>query len=251
MDKTDILKLLEEVSSGTTEVDVAFNILKDIGYEDLDHTKVDHHRAMRTGYPEVIFAQGKTPAQVRDISRALYEKNSFVIATRATIDHYNKVKDEFDIIEYDEQSKIIIVGHLPEPKTDKTILIITGGTSDIPVAEEARITAQSMGSRVETLYDAGVAGVHRLFSNIDKVTSANVIVAVAGMEGALPTIVSGLVKRPVISVPTSVGYGASFNGLSALLTMLNSCSPGTAVVNIDNGFGAGYMAAIINSGDEK
>jgi len=247
---TDRLKaLLENIKEGTLTVDKAMEQLKNLPYEDLDFARIDHHRALRTGLPEVIFSQGKTFEQVREIAERLHHNNRIIMATRASEDLYDYLLNSFDTISYNRHARIILIGDIPEPVTDKYVLVLTGGTSDIPFAEEAALTVAAMGSPVKRLFDVGITGVHRLLSQMETLRGANVIIAVAGMEGALPTLVAGLVKRPVIALPTSVGYGASFNGLSALLTMLNSCAPGVAVVNIDNGFGAGYLASIINAGE--
>jgi NCAIR mutase (PurE)-related protein len=243
-----IRELLETIKNGNISEDEAIAKLKNLPYENLDFAMVDHHRALRTGIPEVIFSQGKTFEQVRDIAEKLHHNNRVVLATRATGDLYDYLLNSFDSITYNRHARIIIIGEIPPPVTDKYILVLTGGTSDIPFAEEAALSAEAMGSPVKRLFDVGITGVHRVLSHLDILTGANVIVAAAGMEGALPTLAAGLVSRPVIALPTSVGYGANFQGLSALLTMLNSCAPGVAVVNIDNGFGAGYLASIINLG---
>lgn len=248
MDEQKLRQLLENIKAGKISEDEAVAKLKNLPYEDLDFAKVDHHRALRTGTPEVIFSQGKTFEQVREIAEKLHHNNRVILATRATGELYDYLLNSFDSITYNRHARIIIIGEVPEPVTGKYVLVLTGGTSDIPYAEEAALTAEVMGSPVKRLFDVGITGVHRLLSNIDILTGANVIVAAAGMEGALPTLAAGLVRRPVIALPTSVGYGANFQGLSALLTMINSCAPGVAVVNIDNGFGAGYLAAIINQG---
>jgi NCAIR mutase (PurE)-related protein len=246
---TERLKiLLEEIKKGTIPVEEAVEHLRMLPYEDIDFAKIDHHRALRTGVPEVIFSQGKTFEQVREIAERLHHNNRVILATRATGELYDYLLNSFDSITYNRHARIIIIGEIPEPVTDKYVLVLTGGTSDIPFAEEAALTAEAMGSPVKRLFDVGITGVHRILSHIDLLTGANVIVAAAGMEGALPTLAAGLVARPVIALPTSVGYGANFQGLSALLTMINSCAPGVAVVNIDNGFGAGYLASMINRG---
>ncbi|HOP29907.1 MAG TPA: nickel pincer cofactor biosynthesis protein LarB [Spirochaetota bacterium] len=248
MNEQKIKQLLADIKSGQISEDEALAKLKILPYEDLGFARVDHHRALRTGTPEVIFSQGKTFEQVREIAEKLHHNNRVILATRATGELYDYLLNSFDSITYNRHARIIIIGEIPEPVTDKYILVITGGTSDIPYAEEAALTAEAMGSPVKRLFDVGITGVHRVLSHIDLLTGANVIVAAAGMEGALPALAAGLVSRPVIALPTSVGYGANFQGLSALLTMINSCAPGVAVVNIDNGFGAGYLASIINAG---
>lgn len=248
MDEKKLRLLVEKLKNGSLSEDDAIAQLKKLPYEDLGFARVDHHRALRTGTPEVIFSQGKTFEQVRDIAERLHHNNRLILATRATEDLYDYLLNSFDSIGYNRHARIITIGEFPEPATDKYVLVLTGGTSDIPFAEEAALTAEAMGSPVKRLFDVGITGVHRLLSHMDILTEANVVVAAAGMEGALPTLAAGLVSRPVIAIPTSVGYGANFGGLSALLTMINSCAPGVAVVNIDNGFGAGYLASIINLG---
>ncbi|HLC48058.1 MAG TPA: nickel pincer cofactor biosynthesis protein LarB [Candidatus Norongarragalinales archaeon] len=215
-------------------------------YEDLGFSKVDHQRASRKGFPEVIFCKGKTPAQVAGIFKSLAKKGHNVLATRAGKEMFAHVKKISKKAIYDERARAIYLIQERLPQKKGKILIATGGTSDIPVAEEAAITAEIMGNAVERLYDVGVAGLHRLLSNSHKLSEANVVVVVAGMEGALASVVGGLTDRPVIAVPTSIGYGANFQGIAPLLTMLNSCAPGVVVVNIDNGFGAGYFASVIN-----
>lgn len=232
---------------GTSESE-AVSLLKNFPYEDIDFALIDHHRRLRTGHPEVIYSEGKTHDQVLEIASRLAASENVVLATRASVELYNQLKPHFKNISYNPRGRIIIFGDIPAPVTDKRILVLTAGTTDIPVAEEAAVTAEAMGSPVDRIFDAGIAGAHRVLSKIDILQSANVIIAVAGMDGALPSFASGLVSRPVIAVPTSVGYGASFGGIAALLTMLNSCAPGVSTVNIDNGFGAGYLAAIINRG---
>jgi len=246
--KDNLKKLLEKVRSGEISVDDAVTSFRGFPYEDINFARVDTHRALRTGIPEVIYSEGKTESQVRDIAMSLHKSGTIVLATRATPALYGSLKPGFSDIAWHEQARIISIGQFPEPSSRGEILIVTAGTTDIPVAEEAGLTARAMGHRVKYVYDAGIAGVHRLFDCINTIRSAEVIIAVAGMEGALPTFLAGLVERPVIAVPTSVGYGASFRGLAALLTMLNSCAPGVGVVNIDNGFGAGCLAAMINRG---
>jgi len=245
MDLSVIRELLLDVRNGLLDVDSALERLKVLPYEDLGYARIDHHRSLRKGFPEVVFCQGKTTEQSVEIIKRLSEKNSRVLATRASREVYERVLEFLPDARYNELARTISavkdridpIGH---------ILVISAGTADLPVAEEAIETASIMGNRVERLYDVGVAGIHRLLGSIDRINEAKVLIVVAGMEGALPSVVAGLVDKPVIAVPTSTGYGASFKGLSALLTMLNSCVPGIAVVNIDNGFGAGYLASIIN-----
>jgi len=248
MNEEKILSIIEQIRQKNITDEEALSLLKKLPYENIDFACIDHHRSIRTGYPEVIYSEGKTNMQVKEIAEKLSANNKVILATRAGDELFNFLKPHFDKITYNSPGRIIIIGDIPNPVTEERALVLTGGTTDIPVAEEAAITAEAMGSPVDRLYDVGIAGVHRILSKIDLLRNANVIVAVAGMEGALPALAAGLVGRPVIAVPTSVGYGANFKGLSALLTMLNSCAPGVATVNIDNGFGAGYLAAIINQG---
>ncbi len=245
MDLSVIRKLLLDVKNGLLDVDSAIERLRVLPYEDLGYARLDHHRALRRGFPEVVFCQGKTTEQSVEIIKRLSEKNSRVLATRADREVYERVLEFLPDARYNELARTISV---VKDRIDPVghILVISAGTADLPVAEEAIETASIMGNRVERLYDVGVAGLHRLLGSIDRINEAKVLIVVAGMEGALPSVVAGLVDKPVIAVPTSAGYGANFKGLSALLTMLNSCSPGIAVVNIDNGFGAGYLASIIN-----
>lgn len=251
MDLTVIRELLLEVKSGNLDIDSAIEKLKFLPYEDLGYARLDHHRALRKGFAEVVFCQGKTTEQSVEIIKRLAEKNNRVLATRADRDVFERVVEFIPTARYNELGRTIsIVKEDMDPVGH--ILVISAGTADLPVAEEAIETATIMGNYVERLYDVGVAGLHRLLGNLDKINQAKVLIVVAGMEGALPSVVAGLVNKPVIAVPTSVGYGASFRGLSALLTMLNSCVPGIAVVNIDNGFGAGYLASMINHiGEDK
>jgi NCAIR mutase (PurE)-related protein len=248
-------QILEGVRSGAMEVETALEMLRDLPYEELGFAKLDHHRALRRGVPEVVFCQGKTAEQVVPIVEKLAARNRRVMATRASPEVFAAVKDAFPSARYYQPARIIAVETgtaPPAPGEDEPyVLVVSGGTSDIPVAEEAAVTAELLGSRVERLYDVGVAGLHRLLDHRQMLFEARVNVVVAGMEGALASVVGGLVANPVIAVPTSVGYGASFEGLAALLAMLNSCAPGVAVVNIDNGFGAGYLAHIINRLDDK
>ncbi|MFC2103689.1 nickel pincer cofactor biosynthesis protein LarB [Bacteroidota bacterium] len=246
MDKKYIEEILNKVQSNKLGVNDALDKLKKLPYEELGFAKIDTHRAMRNGFPEVIFCQGKTVSQVQEIVLRMKEYNSIILGMRASEDIFNGVKSVTDGVEYFSDARAILIGEFPKVKYSGTILVVSAGTADMPVAEEAALTSIVLGNKVEKLYDAGIAGIHRLLYNSEKIISANVIVAVAGMEGALPGVVGSLVDKPVIAVPTSVGYGANFQGLSALLTMLNSCVSGIAVVNIDNGFGAGFMAASIN-----
>lgn len=237
--------LLQAVKSGEINIDDAAKQLKDLSFEDLGYAKVDHHRDIRTGYPEVIFCPGKTNDQIRGIIKSLLAKQTNILASRAEVSVYEAVKDLAPNVEYFPEARTIFIQQKELSKSIAKILVVTGGTSDIPVAEEAVITAEKLGCTVERLYDVGVAGIHRLLSNVHRLEEVQVIIAVAGMEGALASVVGGLTDKPVIAVPTSIGYGASFHGLAALLAMLNSCASGVGVVNIDNGFGAGYLAASI------
>jgi len=246
MNKDSIKKLLQDVHDGRIDIDQAMHVLKGFPYEDLGFAKIDTHRNIRKGFPEVIFCQGKTTEQIVQIISHLAKSEQTVMATRAGQDVYKAVKKVCDDAAYHAEAKIVLIGSVPAAKTDKMVTVVSAGTSDIPVAEEAAVTAEVMGNPVERLYDVGVAGVHRLMDNKEKLFHANVIVVVAGMEGALASVVGGMVDKPVVAVPTSVGYGASFNGIAALLSMLNSCAPGVAVMNIDNGFGGGYYAGLIN-----
>jgi NCAIR mutase (PurE)-related protein len=237
--------LLEQVKDGNIAVDDALQSLRTLPFEDLGFSKIDHHRQLRTGFPEVIFCEGKTVSHVKQISERILAAGHPLLATRATPDMYEAVKEIESAARYNDLGRTITVAQ-SEDTGVAGILVISAGTSDLPVAEEAAETAQMMGNQPERLYDVGVAGLHRLISNHEKLLTARVIIVIAGMEGALPSVVGGLVDCPVIAVPTSIGYGASFGGLAALLGMLNSCASGVTVVNIDNGFGAGYSASLIN-----
>lgn len=220
--------------------------IKSAPFEDLGFAKIDHHRAVRQGAAEVIYGAGKTAEQIEKIASAMLRNGQkTVIITRVDKDKADELKDRLPLI-YFAEARIAVAGEMPVPQTESRIVVATGGTSDIPVAEEAAVTAEAMGNRVIRLYDVGVAGLHRLLAHSEDIMSARAIVAVAGMEGALASVIGGLADCPVIAVPTSVGYGASFGGISALLSMLNSCASGVSVVNIDNGFGAGYLASMIN-----
>jgi NCAIR mutase (PurE)-related protein len=249
MDAEQVKLILERVRVGELTSEDALAELKWLPYEDLGFARVDTHRRLRTGHPEVVFCAGKTAEQVVEICRRLAERNESVLATRATPEQFAMVQEAMPHAVYHFPARIIEIrrGEQPAPSTDaKLVLVIAAGTADLPVAEEAVVTATALGSRVERLYDVGVAGLHRLLDEKESLRRANVVIVVAGMEGALPSVVAGMIEQPVIAVPTSVGYGASFQGLGALLTMLNSCATGIAVVNIDNGFGAGYFAHLIN-----
>ena len=247
MEKDAIRDLLEAVSRGEITVERALDRLRDFPFEHIGVACIDHHRSLRRGLSEVIFGEGKTPAQVVKIAAKLFEGEGRVLVTRATPEHARSLRRQFKRAVYHELARCVTLESKPLPKRPGTIAVICAGTSDLPVAEEAAVTAEIMGNRVERVTDVGVAGVHRLFGRLEMIQRANVIIVVAGMEGALPSVVAGLVSKPVIAVPTSIGYGASFNGLAPLLCMLNSCASGLTVVNIDNGFGAGYAASQINA----
>ena len=238
--------MLEKVKSGDIGVGEALDQLRFMPYEDIGFAKLDHHRSLRRGFAEVILCKGKTADQVAGIVKRMAASEGTTLATKASPEIFDAVRQVAPNACYHQLAGLIVVGDVPPVEAEGYILVVTAGTGDIPVAEEAAVTAETMGSRVERAYDVGVAGLHRLLDCKDKLLGANVVVAVAGMEGALASVVSGMVDTPVIAVPTSVGYGASFQGLAALLGMLNSCSPGVSVVNIDNGFGAGYLASLIN-----
>lgn len=241
----DTRELLKMVSEGKISVEDAEKELKDLPFKDLGYAKLDLHRKLRSGFPETIFCQGKPDSYLIQIFQTLYERNGEVLGTRASSDQYELVKTVLPEAIYDPISRIIKI-EKEDKKREGYIAVCTGGTADIPVAEEAAQTAEFFGSYVDRIYDVGVAGIHRLLSQRERIQKANCVVAVAGMEGALGTVIAGLVENPVIAVPTSVGYGANFNGLSALLTMINSCANGISVVNIDNGYGAGYLSTQIN-----
>ncbi|MCK4648526.1 nickel pincer cofactor biosynthesis protein LarB [bacterium] len=245
MDAKDIEKLLKKVKARKIGIDKAMNELRFLPFEDLGFAKIDTHRSLRKGFPEVILCPGKSVKQIEKIVDSMVKRRSDCVATRASEKIYKTIKKRFPNCKYYKEGRIISI-QKKRPKTKKgLVLVVTGGTADIPVAEEAIATLKIMGNRVEKIYDIGVAGLQRLLAQKEKLFKAKVIIVIAGMEGALASVIAGLVSVPVIAVPTSVGYGASFKGLSALLTMLNTCSSGVAVVNIDNGFGAGYLASLI------
>ena len=245
-EQKDARAVLEAVAAGSITVDEALLRWKQAPFEDMGFAKPDYHRALRQGAAEVIYGAGKTPGQIREIAAALWEHGQrTVLITRMGREAAELVSASLPL-RYDEQSRFGLVGEMPQPDGKGTVLVATGGTSDIPVAEEAALTAEALGNAVRRLYDVGVAGLHRLLGHLDTIMSARVIIAIAGMEGALASVIGGLADCPVIAVPTSVGYGASFGGVSALLSMLNSCASGVSVVNIDNGFGAGYLASMLN-----
>jgi pyridinium-3,5-biscarboxylic acid mononucleotide synthase len=250
MTRERIEKLLRDLQAGRLSKTAALERLRTLPYEDLGFASVDHHRSLRQGFPEVIFCEGKRRAQVVAIARGLLAKGGPLLATRATADVARALKKLDRRAQYHELARTVVV-HRKKPVLEGDILIVTAGTADVPVAEEARVTAEAMGSRVETIYDVGVAGIHRVLDRHERIRRARILVVVAGMDGVLPSVVGGLVDRPVIAVPTSRGYGASFGGLAALLTMLNSCAAGVGVMNIDNGFGAGVLAHRINMLGER
>lgn len=251
MEKEYLTQLLRQVADGKTKPEEAVEALKDLPFEDLGFANIDHHRNLRTGYPEAVFCQGKKPEQIAEIMKELAARNKNIIGTRACQEDYEAVKRVLPQAEYHEDARIIALTRDPLPKRKGTIAVVTAGTADIPVAEEAAVTARVLGNKVDRIYDVGVAGIHRLFSKLDRIRSASVVIVVAGMEGALASVVGGLVEAPVIAVPTSIGYGANLGGISALLSMLNSCANGVGIVNIDNGFGAAYLASNINRMGEK
>ncbi len=246
MTADEIAKMLRQVRRGRLRVEDAVDRLRSLPYEDLGYAKIDHHRALRQGFPEVIFAHGKTPEQVEGVVRRMLRRGHNILITRGDAELYERLRKLDGRAEFHALSGAIAIRRHHKIRGKGKILVVSAGTSDIPVAEEALVTAATMGNRVRALYDVGVAGIHRLLAESRQLRQARVIVCVAGMEGALPSVVAGMVGVPVIAVPTSVGYGASFRGLAALLAMLNSCASNVAAVNIDNGFGAGYLASVIN-----
>lgn len=246
MNKEEIKNLLESVKNNEIDIDKAMKIIEDLPYKELGFAKIDNHREIRVGYPEVIYCEGKTTEQVVKIVEFMLTKNNNILATRATQEMYEEVKKICPESNYNPLGRTITIRKRDEKVTDSYIAIVSAGTSDLPVVEEAAETAMIFGNRVEKITDVGVAGIHRLFESLNVIRGARVVIVIAGMEGALASVVGGLIDKPLIAVPTSVGYGASFRGLAALLTMLNSCASGVTVVNIDNGFGAAYSASIIN-----
>ncbi|NQT78886.1 MAG: nickel pincer cofactor biosynthesis protein LarB [Candidatus Aminicenantes bacterium] len=244
--KSQLEDVLKKVHQGKLSPKEALHILKDYPYQDLIFAKIDHHRELRKGFPEIIYGLGKTDNQILKIAQEIIKKGSNLLVTRAGPEVFKKLKKKIPKARYNPLGKVIYLKQKkPIPGKGK-IAIVTAGTSDIPVAEEAVVTCDILGNKTDKIYDVGVAGLHRLFGEYDKINKAKVIITIAGMEGALPSVVAGIVKIPIIAVPTSVGYGASMKGLAALLAMLNSCPGGVGVVNIDNGFGAGYLASLIN-----
>jgi NCAIR mutase (PurE)-related protein len=246
MEIDKLVHLLTQFKKGEVDLPETLSTLKQLPFEDMGFAKVDHHRALRTGYPEVVFCQGKTHDQVEHIFKSLEKHNDNILLTRAESSLYERLVKIDDRLIYNELGRTITLETKDQEK-EGSVLVISAGTADIPVAEEAAVTASISGAKVERLYDCGVAGIHRLLAQNDKIQQARCIVAVAGMEGALASVVGGLAPCPVIAVPTSVGYGAHMNGIAPLLTMLNSCAPNITVVNIDNGFGAGFNAAMVNA----
>jgi pyridinium-3,5-biscarboxylic acid mononucleotide synthase len=246
MDSSSLRKLLQQIKDGRLSPDEAVARLRHMPFEDLGFAKIDHHRRLRAGMPEVIFSQGKKPAQVAQIFKRMAAQGGNVLATKASRDHFRAVRKAAGKAEYHELAQAITLTQDSATYGKGTVAVVSAGTSDIPVAEEALVTAEIMGNQVTHLYDVGVAGIHRLLLNKTVLENARVVIVCAGMEGALPSVVGGLVGVPVVAVPTSVGYGAAFQGLAALLGMLNSCASNVSVVNIDNGFGAGYVASMIN-----
>ena len=247
MTTTEATRLLDQFRAGKASRDKVLRAFQSAPVADLGFAQVDTHRALRKGFPEVIFGAGKTSAQIVKIAVKLFEHEQRVLVTRVTPEQARALRKQFRHAVYHEPARCVAIEKAPLPKRPGTIAVICAGTSDLPVAEEAAVTAEIMGNRVERLSDVGVSGLHRVLGRLETIQKANVLVVVAGMEGALPSVVAGLVSKPVIAVPTSVGYGASFGGVAALLGMLNSCGSGVTVVNIDNGFGAGYAASQINA----
>jgi len=247
MDNETLQQLLQNVAAGKTSVEDAAETLRHLSFEDIDYAHIDHHRSLRKGFPEVIFGQGKTAEQIAGIMEKMLRQENIVLVTRIDRQQASEVVTRLPDAVYHEDARMLIWEKKKLPIQGRgTILVLSAGTSDIPVAKEAYLTASVMGNHVESVFDVGIAGIHRLFDHKELIDQASVLIVVAGMEGALPSVVAGMVSRPVIAVPTSIGYGVSLGGLTALFAMLNSCSSNVAVVNIDNGFGAGYMAASIN-----
>ena len=247
MNEESLKELLSSVAKGSTPVELALERLSQFACEDIEYAHIDHHRSLRKGFPEVVFGQGKTAEQICGIMEKMMLQENVVLVTRIDPEKAGVLCRQFNEAVYHQDARMVVVKKKALPIRGRgTIVVISAGTSDIPVAREALLTAKAMGNDVESVFDVGVAGIHRLFNHRELIQKASVLIVVAGMEGALPSVVAGMVEKPVIAVPTSVGYGVSFGGLTALFGMLNSCSSNVAVVNIDNGFGAGYMAAMIN-----
>jgi len=246
MNKSSIQELLEAVESGSLSSTNAMEQLIDLPFTDIGHTKIDNHRALRSGYPEVIYGEHKKPEQVKDIFKAMMTKKSNILATRVHREMVTLVKEVCPDVQYNEMARTLFYEYKALERTEKSVVIVTAGTADLSVAEEAKVTAEALGNKTHLISDVGVAGIHRLFAVLDVIREARVVIVIAGMEGALASVVGGLVNIPIIAVPTSVGYGANFGGVSALLGMLTSCANGISVVNIDNGYGAAYAASQIN-----
>ncbi len=247
MKEDNIRELLVRISKGEVSINEGLEKLKDLPYEDIGVAHIDHHRSLRRGLPEVIFGEGKNVSEILSIMDRISKQDENIIVTRVDLNKANDISKKYPKSNYHERSRILtFIKHPVKSRGRGTILVISAGTSDIPVAEEAALTARFMGNEVDTIYDLGVAGLHRLLGHRDQLRKASILIVVAGMEGALPSVVGGLVDKPVVAVPTSVGYGASFQGVTALLGMLNSCASGVTVVNIDNGFGAGFAASLMN-----
>lgn len=252
MDKEKIEELLKNVRDGTVEITDALKVLKSLPYEDLGFAKIDTHRDLRSGFSEVIYSRGKTLDEIKEIVKRSSAGSKLILATKANGEVYEAIRSVRPDATYNKLAEIVVIGQNKKTATTNVIAVVCAGTSDLPIAEEAVVTAEAMGNTVEKIYDVGVAGIHRLFGNLDRLQEANVVIVIAGMDGALPSVISGLIDKPIIAVPTSVGYGANFEGLAPLLTMLNCCAPGVVVVNIDNGFGAGFFASVVNQlGTEK
>ena len=246
MNKSAIQRILEAIENGEMKAQDALVTLKNLPFDDIGHTKIDNHRSLRSGYPEVIYGEFKTVEQVTDIFKAMLGNQSNILATRITAEMVPAIRAICPEVQHNETARTLFYQYEPLPETESSIVIVTAGTADLPVAEEAKATAEALGNKVNLIGDVGVAGIHRLFARLEMIREARVVIVIAGMEGALASVVAGLVEIPVIAVPTSVGYGASFGGLSALLAMLTTCANGVTVVNIDNGFGAAYAASQIN-----
>lgn len=244
--KSLLEEILQKVHRGDLSPEEALKSLKNYPYEDLDFAKIDHHRELRKGFPEIVYGLGKTEEQIKNISKTIIKNGSNLLVTRVATEIYQNLKQEIPEVQYNSLAKAMFLKIKTPPPGNGKIAIITAGTSDIPVAEEAAVTCDILGNDIEKIYDVGVAGLHRLFGEYEKIKTSKVIITAAGMEGALPSVIAGIINIPIIAVPTSVGYGASLNGLTALFAMLNSCPGGVAVVNIDNGFGAAYLASLIN-----
>lgn len=245
MDDKHLMNLLEQVQSGNLDLDSAMQRLRKLPFDDLGYAKIDYHRCVRQGVPEVVYCQGKTIPQIQGIVKRISRHHSNILASRASREVYESIREVVEECRYHDMARMVVINPRDTEKIGN-IAVVSAGTSDIPVAEEAAITAETLGNKVNRIYDVGVAGIHRLLDCCEELFQANAVVVVAGMEGALASVVGGLVSSPVIGVPTSIGYGASFGGIAALLSMLNSCASGVSVVNIDNGFGAGYQASLIN-----